>query len=82
MLTYSNLQKISHHLTISLKYDETKVNDILDYLVLNSRIYRLDAFCGELVLFNITLDKHLHWFSVYQLACPSNNNINNNNHES
>lgn len=82
MLTYSDLQKISYYLTVSLKYDEIKVDDILNYLVLNSRIYRLDVFFGEFVLFNITLHKHLHWFVVYQLACPSSNNINNNHHES
>lgn len=70
MITMQDLQKVSYHLSVNLKYDSESVDMILNYLISKSSLVLINYHLNEPVLFDFEKRCELFWYEIYEKLNP------------
>lgn len=70
MITIHDLQKVSYHLEVNLKYDSDSIEMILNYLISKSEMISINYHLNEPVLFDCTYQREVFWYVIYEMLNP------------
>lgn len=70
MVTISDLRIIDDYLRSSLKYEDSDIRFILDYLISHSSDICVDYHLNEPVLFSNSLNRGLFWYEIHEMLNP------------